>query len=43
MPTFYIVRDGKVIDSASGWKSGSVESRDQLIATLRRTGLLAAP
>jgi hypothetical protein len=42
MPTFFIIRDGKVIDSAIGWVTGLAESRDQLIATLRRTGLLPA-
>lgn len=40
MPQFYIVRDGAVIDAASGWWRGSTESRAQLLAALRRTGLL---
>lgn len=40
MPTFFVVRDGKIIDSASGWASGDAVTRDALVATLRRTGLL---
>jgi hypothetical protein len=42
MPTFFIMRDGKVIDSTIGWATGVAEYRDQLIATLRRSGLLPA-
>jgi hypothetical protein len=40
MPTFFIIRNGEVIESASGWQTGSAEYRDQLITMLRRTGLL---
>jgi len=40
MPQFYIVRNGAVIDTASGWWRGSPEARDQLLAALRRSGLL---
>ncbi len=42
MPTFFIVRDGKVIDSSSGWGHGDAQTRDELVAALRRTGLLPA-
>ena len=41
MPEFHVVRDGAVVDSASGWTSGSSESRAVLIALLERNGLLA--
>jgi hypothetical protein len=37
MPTFYVVRDGKVLGSMAGW---SPSSRVELVAMLRRTGLL---
>jgi hypothetical protein len=37
MPTFYVVRDGKVLGSMAGW---STSSREELVALLRRTGLL---
>jgi hypothetical protein len=37
MPTFYVVRDGKVLGSMAGWSSSS---RAELVALLRRTGLL---
>ena len=42
MPTFAIVKDGKVIDSTDGWDSTSPESRNQLVALLQRVGLLEA-
>lgn len=42
MPTFFVVRDGKVVDSTSGWASDDPSSRKQLIALLERTGLLKA-
>jgi hypothetical protein len=41
MPTFYVVRDGRVIDELTGWKRGG-DSRDALVAMLRRHGLLPA-
>jgi hypothetical protein len=41
MPTFYVVRDGRVIDALVGWKRGG-DSRDALVAMLRRHGLLPA-
>lgn len=37
MPTFYVVRDGKILGSMAGW---SPASRAELVALLRRTGLL---
>jgi hypothetical protein len=37
MPTFYVVRGGKVFGSMAGW---SPSSREELVALLRRTGLL---
>lgn len=40
MPTFVIVKDGKVIDSTRGWKSGEAAFRQQLVALLQRTGFL---
>ena len=40
MPTFAIVKDGKVIDSTMGWSSDGPEFRAQLLALLERTGLL---
>jgi len=40
LPQFYIVRDGRVVDSVNGWWRGSAQSRDQLITALRRNGLL---
>jgi hypothetical protein len=41
MPTFYVMRDGRVLGSVSGWaRDGS--SKPALVALLRRTGLLPA-
>jgi len=40
MPTFAVVRDGKVIDSTRGWSSDGPEFRAQLVALLERAGLL---
>lgn len=40
MPTFAIVKDGKVIDSTRGWSSDGPEFRAQLVALLERAGLL---
>ena len=40
MPTFAIVKDGKVVDSTRGWSSDGPEFRAQLVALLERTGLL---
>ena len=42
MPTFAIVKDGKVIDSTRGWSSDGPEFRAQLVALLERAGLLQA-
>lgn len=42
MPTFFVVSDGKVVDSTKGWASNDPASRNQLIALLERTGLLKA-
>ena len=42
MPTFVVVKDGKVVDSVDGWDTTDPESREQLIALLQRTGLLEA-
>ena len=39
MPEFYVVRDGKVLESIKGW-DGSSSTRTDLIAVLRRHGLL---
>jgi hypothetical protein len=43
MPTFFIMRDGQVIDFTSGWATGGAETRDQLITVLQRNGLLPTP
>jgi|JI9StandDraft_2_1071091.scaffolds.fasta_scaffold08075_4 hypothetical protein len=42
MPTFAVVKDGKVIDSTRGWSSDGPEFRAQLVALLERAGLLQA-
>lgn len=42
MPTFAIIRDGKLIDSTKGWRSGDPEFRARLVALLARAGLLEA-
>lgn len=42
MPTFYIVRDGKVIDQVDGWPRDPTSNRQPLIDALRRAGLLDA-
>lgn len=42
MPTFFVIRNGKILDSTSGWASDDPASRKQLVALLERTGLLAA-
>lgn len=38
MPTFHVVRDGKVLGSVLGWKPEG--ARDELVAMLRANGLL---
>lgn len=40
MPTFYIFKDGKIVDSVSGWPPQP--TREHLIAALARAGLLPA-
>ena len=40
MPTFAVVKDGKVVDSTRGWSSDGPEFRAQLVALLERTGLM---
>lgn len=42
MPTFAVVKDGKVIDSTMGWSSDGPEFRAQLVALMERAGLLQA-
>ena len=42
MPTFAVVKDGKVVDSTRGWSSDGPEFRAQLVALLERTGLMQA-
>ena len=42
MPTFAVIKDGRLIDSTKGWKSGKPEYREQLVELLKRTGLLEA-
>lgn len=41
-PVFYIIRDGRVIDSVIGWTRNPAESRQPLIDALSRAGLLTA-
>jgi hypothetical protein len=40
VPEFYVVKEGKVVDSVSGWERGSAKWREQLVAMLERHGLL---
>lgn len=40
IPEFYVVEDGKVVDSLAGWERGSAKFREQLLAMLERHGLL---
>jgi hypothetical protein len=40
MPEFYVVRDGQVVDSASGWERGSAAHHEALTRLLERNGLL---
>lgn len=40
MPKFHIVRDGKVIESVTGWPRSPAANRQPLIDALRRAGLL---
>lgn len=40
MPTFAVVKDGRVVESLSGWPRGDTAHRDALLAMLRRAGLL---
>lgn len=42
MPTFFIVRDGKILKQISGWKRGDTGQRQQLIDALAESGLLDA-
>ncbi len=41
MPTFYVIRDGRVIERVTGWSSRTKEQRQPLIDALSRSGLLA--
>jgi len=43
MPTFHIVRDGKVVETVKGWPRSPASSRQPLIDALRRAGLLVQP
>jgi hypothetical protein len=40
LPEFYVVRDGAVVDSTSGWQPGSAAFRGALLKLLERNGLL---
>ncbi len=42
MPTFTIIKDGKVIDSTKGWDSRDPEFRMRLVDLLARNGMLDA-
>jgi len=42
MPSFLILRDGKVIERVDGWPSEPTEARVPLLRALERTGLLPA-
>ncbi|MFT3762924.1 MAG: hypothetical protein QM761_10040 [Pseudoxanthomonas sp.] len=41
MPVFHIVRDGKIVESVTGWPRNPQENREPLIAALKRAGLLS--
>lgn len=41
MPTFYLVRDAKVIGTSSGWSRGDSAERAGLMALIRQAGWLA--
>lgn len=40
MPVFHIVRNGKIVESVTGWPRDPAENREPLIAALKRAGLL---
>lgn len=40
MPTFFIVRDGKILGKTAGWSKQRPETRENLIALLTKHGLL---
>lgn len=42
MPVFHVVRNGKVVESVTGWPRNPAENREPLIAALKRAGLLPA-
>lgn len=41
MPTFHVVRQGRIVASSSGWRSGDAGDRQRLVELLRENGLLA--
>jgi hypothetical protein len=39
MPSFFVVRDGRVVGTVIGWKPA--DARDALVALMRKNGLLS--
>ena len=42
MPTFHVVRQGRIVASIRGWRSGDAGDRQRLVDLLRENGLLPA-
>jgi hypothetical protein len=40
MPEFHVVREGRIVESVTGWPRGDAHQREALIGMLRRAGLL---
>lgn len=40
MPEFHVLRDGRIVDTVTGWPRGEERQREALVAMLRRAGLL---
>jgi len=40
MPTFLVIRHGEIVEQVSGWAGADTESRTDLLAALRRTGIV---
>lgn len=42
MPQFHLLRDGRILETVTGWPGGAASQRGALVAMLRRAGLLDA-
>lgn len=42
MPEFHLLRDGRIVETLTGWPRGDARQRDALVAMLRRADLLPA-